>query len=147
MTGLFLEHLKQREVREGDYLVRREYLDNGIRVVTLEFLNIANDIGDRVTLEEFSEKEPVLKTCLDSLKNSLENSEGEISDEIRSAVLETGRCLNSYVRGICGINREQRELPQDGIVYISLPALKLGRDEDIQKQMNIIMDQLKKYSE
>lgn len=146
MLGFSLENLTQEEVKE-DFLVRREYLDNGIRVVTVEALDNKDDIKDSVLTMECIGEEPVLQMCLDSLKAALKNSGGEISDEMRSAVVQTGRCLNSYVRGICGINEEMEHLPKDGIIYISVPALRPGDEKSVQGQMDVILEQLKKYSE
>lgn len=146
MLGFSLENLTQEEVKE-DFLIRREYLDNGIRVVTVEGLDSMDDIIDSVLTIECPEEKSVLETSLDLLKAALKNSDGKISDEMRSAVVQTGRCLNSYVRGICGTDEETGHLPKDGIVYISVPALRPGDEKSVQEQMDVILEQLKKYSE
>lgn len=142
MNGTSLERITVPETMENGLLVRRETLENGIRVVTIESLVEHEEIPGVV--EEFMPPETeALEAHMSNLNHSLKAAEGRLSAEVREAIMAIGRDMHSMIRGVCETDKEMHELPEDGIIYFSTVQSPEG---SIEAQSLSILNQLKKYA-
>ena len=142
VNGFSLERVTLPETLENGLIVRRETLDNGIRVVSIESLVDEKEIPR--TVEQFMTPETEgLDTHISNLNRTLEVSEGQLSVEVRDAIMLIGREMHSVIRGVCETDKKMQELPDDGIVYFFTGQ---SQGWSIEAQSLSILTQLEKYA-
>jgi len=143
MLGASFERIKGTETIENGFRFFRETLENGIRVVTVESQKLDEAEGSiKVEGLAFSPLEPSEAGYREALRTGLESG----SDmELESAILLSAKSMGAHIRGVCGTDTNPAEVSGDGVVYVSKAALGSMSKDVIEKEVMMILEQLKQY--